>query len=243
MIIGGLEKLTLIDYPDNLAAIVFTQGCNFRCHFCYNPMLVWPRTEKQEPDETHKGQGFPPIKEEDLFLFLEERRGKIDGVVITGGEPTLHADLPEFIRRIKGLGYIVKLDTNGTNPGMLERLIEEGLVDYIAMDLKAPWEHYHEVVGVRPDLGNLQKSVKMIMSCGLPYEFRSTLLPEFHDEEAVAAMGETIAGANRWYLQKFKPDTDLVDTSFQGKNTFTDKALEELALIGSKYVKECRARV
>ncbi|HOD86775.1 MAG TPA: anaerobic ribonucleoside-triphosphate reductase activating protein [bacterium] len=243
MLIGGLEKLSLLDYPNNLAAIVFTQGCNFRCHFCYNPMLVWPRSEKLAPDEKDKDKGYPLIQEDDLFLFLQKRLGKIDGVVITGGEPTLHADLPSFIKKIKAMGYLVKLDTNGTNSLMLETLFSEKLVDYIAMDIKAPWPKYEKVVGVPVNLENLQKSVKIIMSSGLPYEFRSTLLPDLHDANDVEDMGKMIQGAERWYLQKFKSDTNLVNADFEGKNTFLDKELKELALIGSKFVKECRARV
>ena len=244
MLIGGLEKLTLLDYPDNLAAIVFTQGCNFRCHFCYNPMLVLPRTsEVTAGDEKDKEKDYPLIQEDDLFLFLESRRGKIDGVVITGGEPTLHPDLPEFIQKIKDLGLLVKLDSNGTNPEMLTRLISDKLIDYIAMDIKAPWEKYATVVGVAVNLENLQKSVKMIMTSGLPYEFRTTLVPGLHERDDIAKMGVAIKGANRWYLQKFKPDVGLVDSSFEGKETFLDKDLEALALIGADFVKECRARI
>lgn len=243
MLIGGLEKLTLLDYPDNLAAIVFTQGCNFRCHFCYNPMLVWPRSEQLAPDEKDKEKGYPPITEEDLFLFLQERRGKIDGVVVSGGEPTLHADLPGFLSRIKDMGYLVKLDTNGSNPEMLASLMADKLIDYVAMDIKAPWPKYADVVGVAVNLDNLQKSVKMIMSGSLPYEFRTTLLPEFHRAEDIEEMAKMIAGAERWYLQKFKPDTNLVDVSFEGKKTFLDQDLKEFALIGAKFVKDCRARV
>jgi pyruvate formate lyase activating enzyme len=240
MLIGGLEKLTLLDYPDNLAAIVFTQGCNFRCHFCYNPMLVLPHNSVALDE---KDQGCPLVKEEDLFLFLNDRRGKIDGVVISGGEPTLHPDLPDMIKKIRALGYAVKLDTNGTNPGMLSQLIKDALIDYIAMDLKAPWEKYTELVGVAVDLDNLQKSVKMIMSSDLPYEFRSTLVPGLHNEEDIRKMGAIIQGANRWYLQKFKPDTSLVNPDFENKTTFLDKDLIKFALIGSEFVKECRARI
>mgnify|MGYP001806524019 CR=1 FL=1 len=242
MLIGGLEKLTLLDYPNNLAAIIFTQSCNFRCHFCYNPMLVWPRNS-EAPDEKDKDKGYPLIQEDDLFLFLQERQGKLDGVVISGGEPTLHADLPEFIQKIKKLGYLVKLDSNGTNPKMLQSLIKDKLIDYIAMDIKAPWEKYEAVVGVTVNLENLQKSVKIIMDSGLPYEFRTTLVPDLHNKEDIKKMGEMIKGANRWYLQKFKADTNLVDVNFENQSTFLDSDLISFALIGSNFVKECQARI
>jgi pyruvate formate lyase activating enzyme len=183
MIIGGLEKLTLLDFPDKLAAIVFTKGCNFRCHYCYNPMLVWPKGSKALAlGEKDIEKGYPPIREEDLFIFLKERQGKIDGVVITGGEPTLYADLPDFIRRIRALGYLIKLDTNGTNPEMLQSLINDKLIDYIAMDIKAAWDKYETVVDVAVNLDNLRKSVKIIMSSSVPYEFRTTLVPDLHHE-------------------------------------------------------------
>jgi len=244
MIIGGLEKLTLLDFPDNLAAIAFTKGCNFRCHYCYNPMLVWPhRPEALALDEKDIEKGYPLISEEDLFLFLQERKGKIDGVVITGGEPTLHADLPDFIRRIKDLGYLVKLDTNGTNPTMLASLINDKLIDYVAMDIKAPWDKYQSVVDVPVNLDNLQKSVKIIMSSSLPYEFRTTLVPALHQAQDIESMGKAIKGAQQWYLQKFKPDTGLLDPSFEHKETFSDKELKALALIGAKFVKKCQARI
>lgn len=243
MIIGGLEKLTLLDFPDNLATIVFTQGCNFRCHYCYNPMLVWPREEISSPDGKNIKKGHPLIKEEDLFLFLKERQGKIDGVVISGGEPTLHKDLPEFIKKIKDLGYLVKLDTNGTNPQMLGNLIDKKLIDYVAMDIKAPLEKYEEVVGVKLNLENLQKSVKMILSGSIAYEFRSTLVPEFHGSEDIKKMGELIKGARVWYLQKFESEADLVNPEFRGKKTFKDQELKDLALLGSKFVENCQARV
>lgn len=243
MIIGGLEKLTLLDFPDNLAAIVFTQNCNFRCHYCYNPMLVWPRTEKLSPDGKNNKKDQPFVKEEDLFLFLKERKGKIDGVVISGGEPTLHSDLPQFIKKIKDLGYLVKLDTNGTNPVMLANLIKDKLIDYVAMDLKATFEKYEQTVGVKVNLDNLQKSVKIILSDSIPYEFRSTLVPALHGEADIKKMGELIKGANLWYLQKFKPDADLINPEFKKLPTFKDKELKDLALIGAKFVKKCQARI
>ena len=239
MKIGGLEKLTLIDYPSHLAAIIFTQGCNFRCHFCYNPQLVWPKTVS---GEKNKEEGYQGISLDDLFLFLKERVGKLNGVVITGGEPTMHPDLPKFAKQIKELGYDIKLDSNGTNPRMLEAMIKEKLVDYIAMDIKAPWNKYEQVVGVRLDLPSLEKSVKIIKESGLPYEFRTTVVPELHNLEDIEAMGKMIAGADAWFLQAFKSDTELVDDSFRGKEAFSGIKMEELAAAGRKYVPNCRVR-
>jgi pyruvate formate lyase activating enzyme len=260
MLIGGLEKLTLIDFPGEVAAIVFTQGCNFRCQFCYNPMLVWP--EKQGKLKYRKDHRL--LGEDDLFAFLRERRGKLDGVVITGGEPTLHADLPEFIARIKALGFKVKLDTNGTNPEMLQNIVETHnyaslpLVDYIAMDMKAPLDKYLKVVGlenINPVksgeagtlpaaelLNRVRKSVKMIMESGIPYEFRTTLSPDLHDKGDIAKMGELLRGADKWYLQFLKTDTDLVNREFEGKEGFTEAERREMAEIGRQYVKICEVR-
>lgn len=243
MLIAGLEKLTLLDYPDNLATIIFTQSCNFRCHYCYNPMLVCPRLKLQSPDGDNVTKDHPLISEDDLFSFLKDRRGKIEGVVISGGEPTLQPDLVEFIRKIKDLGYLLKLDTNGSNPIMLAKLIENRLLDYIAMDLKAPWDKYEAVVGVKVNLANLQKSVKMIMSSEIAYEFRSTLVPKLHQVSDIRKMGDIIKGASLWYLQKFKPEADLINPEFKKLSTYTDQELKEMALIGSKYVKSCQARV
>ncbi len=243
MLIGGLEKLTVIDFPGEIAAIIFTQGCNFRCHFCYNPMLVLPaktdgkvRYSSQEEAEDHL------LKEDDLFAFLESRRGKLDGVVITGGEPTLHADLPEFIERIRALGYKVKLDTNGTNPEMLARLIGAGLLDYIAMDIKAPRERYGEVVGVQLDFSRIEKSIKIIMESGRPYEFRTTVVPDLLDGKDIARMGEMIRGAEKWFLQAFKSETELVDRNFMGRKRYAVREMEELADTARKFVAFCQVR-
>jgi len=240
MIIGGFEKLTLIDYPDHLAAIIFTQGCNFRCHFCYNPMLVWPRKGADEKNKKEKGSEM--LSTQDLFLFLKERFGRLEGVVITGGEPTLHADLPSFIKKIKKIGYLVKLDTNGTNPIMLEHLIKNKLVDYLAMDFKAPLEKYSQTVGVSVDCKNIQKSVKLIMNSGLPYEFRTTVVPGLLDKVDFKKMGELIKGADKWYLQNFKSDTDLVDPKYQAKLAYTSQDMKDFADIGKQYVKFCEVR-
>jgi len=240
MIIGGLEKLTLLDYPDHLATIIFTQGCNFRCHFCYNPMLVLPH--KGEDEKYKKEKGFSPLSTKDLFLFLEKRFGRLEGVVISGGEPTLYPDLPSFIRKIKKIGYLVKLDTNGTNPTVLQGLINDKLIDYIAMDIKAPLEKYERVTNVKMNCQNLQKSVKIIMSSGLPYEFRTTVVPGLLAKADFKKMGKLIKGADKWYLQKFKSDTNLVNPEFEGQKAFTNNEMKELAEIGKKYVKLCEFR-
>ncbi len=251
MIIGGLEKLTLIDYPGKVAAIVFTSGCNFRCQFCYNPMLVWPSKE-HESDESKNTAGHPrnreqdnspiPYSEDDLFLFLKNRAGKLDGVVITGGEPTLHRDLPEFIAKIKALGYSVKLDTNGTNPEMIKRLIEDGLVDYLAMDIKAPEAKYELVTGIPINFQKIKESVKIIMQSGLPYEFRTTILPALLSKKDVASMGRLLQGADKWYLQKFKADTDLVNQDLKQAEAYSDQDMEGLVAVGKEYVKLCAWR-
>jgi pyruvate formate lyase activating enzyme len=237
MIIGGLEKLTLLDYPEHLAAIIFTQGCNFRCHYCYNPLLVLPRNGSDA-----KEKGMSAFSPQNLFLFLRERVGRLEGVVITGGEPTLHPDLPDFIADIKKLGYLVKLDSNGTNPAMLERLIKDKLIDYIAMDIKAPLARYAEVIGVPVDCNKLRKSVKIIMNSGLPYEFRTTVVPGLLAKDDFRPMGELIKGAGQWYLQNFKSDTDLVDASYRGHRAYSNKKMEEFAAIGQEYVDLCVVR-
>jgi pyruvate formate lyase activating enzyme len=245
MRIGGLEKLSLIDYPGELSAVVFTIGCTFRCPFCYNPMLVLsnsdrggdtsPRGEENEKDHT-------PLNEDGLFCFLESRKGKLDAVVITGGEPTMQVDLPEFIRQVKAMGYKVKLDTNGTNPEMLKNILAGKLVDYLAMDLKAAPEDYERATGVMFDFEKIKQSVKLIMSSGLPYEFRTTCVPGFINETAMVKMGEFIQGADKWYLQNFKSDTELIDKLLKGHPGFSSAEMEKFTSIGRDYVKKCEVR-
>ncbi|MFH0840933.1 MAG: anaerobic ribonucleoside-triphosphate reductase activating protein [bacterium] len=235
MLIGGLEKLSLIDYPDHLAAIIFTQGCNFRCQFCYNPMLVLPNS-KNKLQKDHL------IPEKDLFAFLRDRVKKLDGVVITGGEPTLHQDLPEFIKKIRSLGYLIKLDTNGTNPDMVTKLIKDQLIDYIAMDLKAPRNKYEEVVGVPIDFSKIAKSVKIIKASKLPHEFRTTVAPNLLNQSDIIAMAEFLAGDSKWYLQEFQSDKDLINKEFEGSAMYSRRDLQEMAEQARKYVKNCRVR-
>ena len=244
MIIGGLQQFSLLDYPGGISAIVFTQGCNFRCQFCYNPMLVWPETvgKVKYVQATEQQKDHPKIKEDDLFVFLESRVGKLDAVVVTGGEPCLHKDLPEFIKKIKKLGFLVKLDTNGSYPEMLEKLLEKKLIDYIAMDLKAPAEKYNEITGIAGNFNNIKKSVKLIMQSGLPYEFRTTVVPNLLNKDDINEMGKIIQDARAWYLQGFKSSEDLINQDLQGKVPYNSRQMKEMAEVGSKYVKKCEVR-
>lgn len=163
MKIGGLVKFSLIDYPGHVAAVLFTQGCNFRCPYCHNPELVYPE------------QYGALVPQEEIKTFLSKRCGQLDGVVITGGEPTLHADLPEFIADIRSYGYKIKLDTNGSNPEMLKKLLADKLVDFVAMDIKAPMSKYSRVAGVPTDTSAIRESIATLKSCGVPHEFRITM--------------------------------------------------------------------
>lgn len=193
MRIGGIQKLTLIDYPGVIATTVFTVGCSFRCGFCHNPELVVP-------------EKFPKLNkmEREFFEHLEKRKGKLEGVCITGGEPTIQPDIVEFIRKIKKMGYLVKLDSNGSNPHTLEKIIKEGLVDFIAMDIKSAPDNYSKVAGLNVDIEKIKKSVKMIMESGVDYEFRTTVVPGIHSEKEFLKIGEWIKGAKAYYLQEYR---------------------------------------
>jgi len=252
MIIGGLQKFSLLDYPGCISAIVFTQGCNFRCQFCYNPMLVWPvkvgkskyahNFIRKSGQTTEQQKVHPKIKEDDLFVFFKSRVGKLDSIVITGGEPCLQKDLPEFVAKIKKLGFLVKLDTNGSYPEALARLIKKKLVDYIAMDLKVPADKYEKVTGVKANFNNIKKSVKMIMQSGLPYEFRTTVVPGLLNKDDINQMGKIIKGARAWYLQNFKSGADLVNQDLKGRVPYNARQMQEMTEAGGKHVKKCEVR-
>ncbi|MCD4829331.1 MAG: anaerobic ribonucleoside-triphosphate reductase activating protein [Candidatus Cloacimonetes bacterium] len=199
MRIGGLERFSMADYDNHLAATVFTQGCNFRCPYCHNPELV----------DAHRFE--PPIPEDEVLDFLASRRGLLEGVCISGGEPTLHDDLPSFCRRLKAMGYRVKLDTNGTNPDMLALLIHERLVDYIAMDYKAPLAKYRAMVRMRVDTEAIRRSVKLLRDTGIDHELRTTWFDLLLEPADVLAIQEEIAGCRRFTLQRCRPDNTLED--------------------------------
>ncbi len=230
MLIGGLQKLSLLDYPDKLSAIIFTSGCNFRCPYCYNPELV-TKINKQNL-----------LSEKEIMAFLASRTNKLEAVVITGGEPTLHADLPAFIKKVKTLGFLIKLDSNGTNPEMLKKIIQAGLVDYLAMDIKAPLDKYSKVVRVPVNIKNIKHSIQLIMNSGLDYEFRSTILPTLHSYQDIEAMAKLIRGAKKYFLQNFVPSGRLNDDTFNKLKGFTSQQMDELIKLCQPYVEQCAAR-
>ncbi len=212
MIIGGLQKSTLIDFPGRLAATVFLSGCNLRCPWCYSKELVLPQDIKTQPK----------IPEKEFFDFLEQRKELLEGIVICGGEPTIHKDLPDFIKKIKKMGYLVKLDTNGSNPKMLKNLIGQKLIDYVAMDVKLPKERYQEVLGV--DVKNIEASIKILKEGRVDYEFRSTIVPTIHTKEDVIEMARWIKGAKKYYLQNFLPEK-TIDPGFERQRPYPDEDL------------------
>lgn len=201
MLIGGLQKTTLIDYPGKVACTVFLIGCNFRCPWCYSSELVLPEKIKKQPR----------ISEKEFFKFLKGKRGLLEGVVICGGEPTLNHDLPDFIRKIKKLGFLVKIDTNGSSPKILRGLITKKLVDYIAMDIKAPLkaQNYGRATGVKVDLEKIKKSIEIIKKSRIDYEFRSTVVPGAHTKEDIIQIVKDIAPARAYFLQNFRPEKTL----------------------------------
>jgi len=215
MKIGGLHKFSMIDYPGMLCAIVFTQGCNFRCPYCHNPELV------------SFDKFGPTIPEQEILEFLKTRIGKLDAVSITGGEPTLHEALPAFIRKVKELGFLVKLDTNGTNPDMLKMLIEENLVDYLAMDIKAPLDEYKRVIRTEVDIAAVRESINTIENSSCEYEFRTTLISTLHTKEDVQKIAKSLGKAKRYFLQKFVP-TKTLDEKFLSETTFSDAVFDQI---------------
>lgn len=198
MRLGGFQKLTLIDYPGKIATTVFTVGCSFRCGFCHNPELVL-------------AEMFPPLSdmEEQFFSFLQRRKGKLEGVCVTGGEPAIQPDILVFLRRIKEMGYAVKLDSNGTRPDVLRQVFAERLADYVAMDIKSSLENYSLATGVKADTERIRSSVELIRQSGLPYEFRTTVVPAIHTKDDFVRIGEWLHGSRAYYLQEFRPQRTI----------------------------------
>jgi len=248
MLIGGLQKTTLIDYPGKLAATIFFFGCNFRCPWCYSKELVLPEEIKKHPK----------ISEKYVLDFLRTKVGMLEGVVICGGEPTLQKGLPDFCRKIKNLGYLIKLDTNGSSPQMLKKLIKEKLIDYIALDIKAPFapnskfkiqiSKYSKAVGVKTDSKKIKKSIKIIRDSGLDFEFRTTIVPEIHSIKDIEIMAKEISNVFKkevsgvkYFLQNFRPEK-TINSELQKKRPYSDDILEEMKKSAQKFIRHCEIR-
>ena len=222
---GGLQKLTLLDYPHKIACTVFTVGCNFRCPFCHNNSLVNCTAEQ--------------ISAEEILAFLQKRKNVLEGVCLTGGEPLMHDDVVDFVKEVKKLGYLVKLDTNGAYPHKLKQLVESGLVDYVAMDVKNSLDAYEQTVGAKVDLQAIQQSVGFLKSGVVDYEFRTTVTGNLHSEITIEQMGKWLAGAKVVYLQKFVDSGDLVDPTTTGCDNAT---LQRYQAILQQYVADVQIR-
>lgn len=222
MKIHGLEKMSLVDYDGKVSATVFTGNCNFKCGFCHNSALVIDAGT------------LPEIPETEVLEYLKKRKGLLDGVCISGGEPTLSADLPQFCEKVKALGYSVKLDTNGTNPEVVKFLAENGLCDYFAMDVKNDREDYASIIGLdKFDTKKIEKSVEYFLSGKVRYEFRTTLVYEFHREQNIIKIGEWLKGAEKYFLQKFKDSESCIKPHLSAVDEIT--VLKFLELL-KKYI-------
>ena len=228
MKIGGFQKTSLLDYPDTISAIVWTVGCNFNCPFCYNVDLV-------------KGN-VNLISEEEILGFLGKRKGLLEGLVITGGEPFLQKDLKSFCKKVKKIGYLIKIDTNGTFPDKLQELVDNKLVDYVAMDVKAPKEKYTDLSGVKTDISKINKSIKIIQDKASDYEFRTTIIPDLLDKEDIVEIAHWLKGSKRFYLQQFKNDTPLISSKLLKKKLYDGVFLKETLNEIKPYFDECSIR-
>lgn len=228
MNISGIQKLTLLDFPGKLACTVFTSGCNFRCPFCHNASLVLPGMSEH-------------IDESEVFSFLKKREGILEGVCITGGEPCLQSDLESFIGKVKALGFSVKLDTNGSFPEKLSALLEKGLLDYVAMDIKTSPERYAEVTGVTNEsfFENVKKSVELLKECGIPHEFRTTTAKELQNAEDFLKIGQWLKGEKRYFLQQYESSGELVGKEM---TPYEKEELEEFKKLMENFVEDVEIR-
>jgi pyruvate formate lyase activating enzyme len=230
MLITGFQKSTLLDYPGKVACLIFTYGCNLRCGYCHNPELVVLPCLQQNI-----------IPEEYIFEFIKKRKGLLDAVAITGGEPTLQKDLISFLQRVKDLGYLVKLDTNGTNSEMVKRILELDIVDYWAMDVKYEDEVYEQNLEKNIDYKNIKESIQLIKEKGKDYEFRTTYVKGIHTIESADGIGKLIQGSKVYYIQNFRPGK-TIDPNLDNSNSFTTQELKKIKKIVKGYVQKVEIR-
>ena len=226
MIIKGFQKTTLLDFPGKVAATVFTGGCNFRCPFCHNASLV-----------THIKED--TVEESEVLSYLKKRKNILDGICITGGEPLLHADIELFCGKVRELGLAIKLDTNGSRPQLLKHLVQEGLLDYVAMDIKNSKERYAETCGLDHFPEGVEESIRFLMSCGIPYEFRTTVTKDFHTPDDIASLTQWIQGAERYFLQCFTDSGDLIS---EGLSAYSPEEMNELLAIAKRNIPSAALR-
>jgi len=228
MKIGGFQKTSLLDYPDQIGAIVWTIGCNFKCPFCYNKNLVDGKVEI--------------IPEEEVLSFLKIRKGLLEGLVISGGEPLLQEDIIDFTKKVKDLGYLIKIDTNGMFPEKLKELIDKKLIDYVAMDVKAPKKKYNQLAGVKTDISKIEKSIDIIRNDAPDYEFKTTFAPELLKKEDIVEIAKWLEGSKRFYLQQFKNNPPFVSAKFDDVVPYAKEYLMETLESIKPYFKNCEAR-
>lgn len=227
MNIGGFQKMTLLDFPGKVACTVFTVGCNFRCPFCHNASLVTCKSNEL-------------YSENDVLSFLEKRRGLLDGVCITGGEPLMQKDISGFIAKIRQMGYAVKLDTNGSFPDRLKQLVNDGMIDYVAMDVKNCLDRYSETAGVEmPDLSIIEESIDFLLEGNVDCEFRTTVVKEFHCTDDIDKLAQRIKGAKRYYLQNFVDSGELIGENLHSVDR---KTMEQMKEIAEKYIENVSLR-
>ncbi|MBQ3590160.1 MAG: anaerobic ribonucleoside-triphosphate reductase activating protein [Clostridia bacterium] len=225
MLIGGVQKMTMLDYPGKVACTIFTYGCNFRCPFCHNATLVIDEANLFDKNE--------------ILAYINKRKGILDGVVVTGGEPLLQPDIMEFLAELKQTGLLVKLDTNGSYPERLEQIIEKGLVDYVAMDIKNCKEKYDLTTGVKIDISKIEKSVELLMQDRVDYEFRTTVVKELHKKEDFEKIGKWLIGAKRLFLQPFKDNENLIGENL---SSHSKESLEEFKGVLEKTIPQVEIR-
>jgi pyruvate formate lyase activating enzyme len=228
MQIGGFQETSLLDYPETISAIIWTVGCNFNCPFCYNPQLVNRITDC--------------IDENEILTFLKKRKGLIEGLSISGGEPLLQNDIIDFIKKVKKLDYLIKIDTNGSFPEKLQELFDKKLVDYVSMDVKAPMEKYNQITGVKIDIKKIEKSIEIIKNIEIGYEFRTTIIPNLLVKEDIVKIAKWLRGSKKYYLQQFKTDIPLISSSYENMIPYPKEYLIEIIEEIKPYFNRCDLR-